>query len=177
MSRRTLWRKFIPGLAAVAVLALILSIVVVRQLRGHEEEGDNAAAEMRDALEHNPALSQRQLPLAYLSEKVAQGVAGSEASGETLSGPSQEEYDNRAFPHTQIAPAQQLADANAYLRAASRAGTPEGQQVLRAAVKSAPVAMPCRLRARPKSVTLSCSRELSRRLVGRRSRCRTPHSS
>ena len=56
---------------------------------------------MTEALEQPPGLASHRLPLAYVSEKLEQ--QGGEASGEIKNGPSQESYDQRAYPRQAIA--------------------------------------------------------------------------
>ena len=61
-------------------------------------------------LEHaDAALMRRHLPLSFIKEKLENG-------GESVSGPSQEQYENRAYPRTTIADTQRRGARSAYLR-------------------------------------------------------------
>src|SRR4051794_1063771 len=63
-------------------------------------------------LEHpEAALMRRHLPLAFVKEKLENG-------GESVSGPSQEKYENRAFPRSTIADMQRRGARSAYQRLA-----------------------------------------------------------
>lgn len=130
MSRRLLsWKVLFPGIVVAAVVALVIGFFVVR---GEEEEG-REGNEIAEALERNPALlNNHSLPLAYVAEKLAQ-QGGGEASGEIVNGPSQEEYDSRAFPRHYVAPPQQAAAAKAFATATARAETAAGQAALKQA--------------------------------------------
>ena len=90
---------------------------------------------MREALEKHPALGDHRLPLAFVSEKLAQ--SGGEASGEIKNGPSQESYDQRALPRKTISSAQQKGAARAFGKARSRPATAAGRAVQRKAAGAA----------------------------------------
>src|SRR5690349_7818322 len=71
-----------------------------REAAEHEGGRDNLSHAMKEALERNPGLAKNRMALAFVSEKLEE--AGGEASGEIVNGPSQESYDQRAFPRTAI---------------------------------------------------------------------------
>ncbi|HEU5034815.1 MAG TPA: hypothetical protein VFT62_08690 [Mycobacteriales bacterium] len=74
--------------------------------------GTHAESLSNFALEHpEVALLHRHLPLAFLREKLENG-------GELVSGPAQEQYDDRAYPRTTIADAQRRGAAAAFHRLA-----------------------------------------------------------
>ena len=83
---------------------------------------------MSEVLERQPSLASHRLALAFVTEKLAKD--GGEASGEVVNGPAQEAYDQRAFPHTYIAPTQQQRARSAFGRARLRAATPSGRATL-----------------------------------------------
>ena len=85
--------------------------------------------EMTEALEKHPGLAAHRLPLAFVAEKLEQ--QGGEASGEIVNGPTQESYDQRAYPREAIAAAQQKNAKAAAERARDR-----GQDRLRRAGSS-----------------------------------------
>jgi hypothetical protein len=105
---------------------------------GEHEEHDSLSNAMREALEHNPSLAKHRLALAFVSEKLEQ--QGGEASGELKNGPSQESYDQRAFPHKYIAPQQQKRSDSAFVRSRQRSSTAQGKATLRQASGVAPAA-------------------------------------
>jgi hypothetical protein len=133
-------------ISVVAVLALVVAalatIAVTRSSQGpsreteREQEGrENPLAAMREALERNPALAEHRLALAFVSEKLEEH--GGEAGGEVLTGPSQEAYDQRAYPRRYIAPLQQSRAGAAFGRARLRATTRTGRATLAAAADRA----------------------------------------
>jgi hypothetical protein len=138
MSRRLFSQKLLfPGAVIAAVLAVVVAFAVVQ--RGESEEG--SGNEIAETLDHNPGLlNNRQLPIAYVAEKLANGKEGGEASSEILNGPSQEEYDARAFPRHYVAPAQRITAANAFANATARAETAAGQVTLKRAQGTSTVA-------------------------------------
>jgi hypothetical protein len=130
MTRRLFsWKLLFPGIVVVAVLAVVAAFVIVRS-----NESEESGNELHEALDHNPGLlNNRQLPIAYVAEKLGQGKEGGEASGEILNGPSQELYDARAYPRHYIAPAQRINNAKAFTTASARASTAAGQAALKKA--------------------------------------------
>jgi len=119
----------------LAVLALVVAVVGAIALRGgsgsarDDEAGERAGShEMTEALEQHPGLASHRLPLAYVSEKLEQ--QGGEASGEIKNGPSQESYDQRAYPRQAIAAAQQKNAKAAAERARGRGRTASGEKVV-----------------------------------------------
>ena len=123
-------KKVFGLLALVAAAVLVIAFAVVRQSGGGGEADGDQGNEILDALQHHPGLANNRLPLAYVAEKLQNG---GEASQEILNGPSQEEYDSRAYPHSYIAPAQVTQDASAYAAALQRASTIGGKALLRKA--------------------------------------------
>jgi len=83
-------------------------------------------------LHDHPRLNKRSMALAFVKEK-----SGGEASGELASGPSQEQYDNRALPRKVIATAQEASSRSAYAQAVVRGASPQGQQAQAAAAGQA----------------------------------------
>lgn len=83
-------------------------------------------------LRDHPRLNKRSMALAFVKEK-----SGGEASGELVSGPSQEQYDNRALPRKVIATAQEASSQSAYAQALVRGASPQGQQAQAAAAGQA----------------------------------------
>ncbi|MGH3496175.1 MAG: hypothetical protein ACRDP1_01745 [Nocardioidaceae bacterium] len=126
------WKFWFPGVVMVAVLAVVLAFVVAN--RGgpggspREEAGPAGNHEMTEMLDRYPGLASHRLPIAYVTEKLAQ--SGGEASGELLNGPAQEQYDQRAFPHSYIAPAQQSRAEQAYSTALARGSTQAGRALI-----------------------------------------------
>jgi hypothetical protein len=128
--------------SVVASFVLVAAAVGFALSRGgadgkeREHEARGASHEMREALEKHPALrKQRMMPLAFTSEKLAQQSGDPEATGEIQNGPNQESYDQRAYPHEVIDPAQQRRSARAAARAADRATTVKGRTVLASALR------------------------------------------
>jgi len=122
-------RKLIAsGVAIVAAGALVATFALVRSADEGDGEPGNQIAEVLG--QHPSLLNSRQLPIAYVAQKLAQQDASGEAGGEVVNGPAQEAYDARAYPHRWIAPTQQSRAATSYVAAAQRALTPAGQQVL-----------------------------------------------
>ena len=134
--RRT--RLAIAGVAAVAVVgASTGAFVLTRDTSKDHGEEVAGSHEMREALEKHPGLAKVRQPLAFVAEKLEQ--QGGEASGEIVNGPNQETYDQRAFPRTSIATAQQKGAANAYGKAKARSRTASGRATLRTAAGTAAV--------------------------------------
>ncbi|MBO0827447.1 MAG: hypothetical protein J2P24_06670 [Streptosporangiales bacterium] len=127
VSRRN---KLLIGVAALAVVAVVLALVAPWRFsgRGGEEEGSKRLAE---ALEKHPGLAKHRLPLAYVSEKLEEH--GGEASREVTDGPAQEAYDARALPRQSVAEAQQDKAETAFQRARTRYGSATGKTTLRKA--------------------------------------------
>ena len=94
---------------------------------GEQGEEDRSRV-LGEALEKRPALADHRMPLAFVAEKLEQ--QGGEGSGEIVNGPSQESYDQRAYPREAIATTQQQAAQRAGLAATQRARTAEGRGVL-----------------------------------------------
>ena len=126
------------------VVALVGTFVVSRSGGRTDAEGTKRAGnhEMSEVLERQPSLASHRLALAFVTEKLAKD--GGEASGEVVNGPAQEAYDQRAFPHTYIAPTQQQRARSAFGRARLRAATPSGRATLAksAAAPTAPAWLP-----------------------------------
>ena len=101
----------------------------------HEGGRDNLSHAMKEALERNPGLAKNRLALAFVSEKLEE--QGGEASGEIVNGPSQESYDQRAYPRTAIASAQQKKAKESYGQAKKRGSTASGEAAARTAAGSA----------------------------------------
>ncbi len=129
-------------LAAFALVAAAVGFALSAGGGGGGKDHDEAEArgaghEMREALEKHPGLNkQRMMPLAYLSEKVAQADGDPEATGEIQNGPNQESYDQRAYPRQVIDPAQQKQSARAAEQAVERATTPEGRAALARSIQA-----------------------------------------
>lgn len=122
------WKILFSGFVVVAVLGVVAAMAVVHTGESEGEHGN----EIHEALDRNPALlNNHSLPLAYVAEQLAK--QGGEASGEILNGPSQEQYDQRAFPRHYVASAQQAAAAKAFAIATARAKTAAGQSALKRA--------------------------------------------
>ncbi len=138
MSRRWLsWKFPFPAIVVVAVAVIVTAFLVVRQPgsptnRDADSDADHGS-ELMEALESHPGLAANRLPIAYVAEQLDQQKGGGEATGEVLNGPSQEDYDARAYPHRWILPAQQAGAANAFTAAAARAKTEAGQSLLQQA--------------------------------------------
>lgn len=122
----------------VGAAALLVGVGAVSLTSGGGSGGDHQEAvdqqgsqQMAETLAKNPSLASHRLPLAFVTEKLNQ--QGGEASGEIVNGPSQEAYDQRAFPHAYIAPQQQALAAQSYIRANLRGKTASGQALLRQA--------------------------------------------
>ncbi|CAN5550298.1 exo-alpha-sialidase [soil metagenome] len=120
-------------LVLVVVTALVVAVVGLSMLRtrgdGSSPEARQVGShEMMEALEKHPGLAAHRLPLAFVAEKLEQ--QGGEASGEIVNGPAQEAYDQRAFPRTTIADAQQKNAKAAFARAKTRAKSADGRQTL-----------------------------------------------
>jgi hypothetical protein len=134
-------RVIIASIAVVAVVAVSAGTYAMTRSDGKSEAArereHSGSHEMREALEKHPALGNHRLPLAFVSEKLAQ--SGGEASGEIKNGPSQEAYDQRALPRKTIASAQQKGAARAFGKARSRSATAEGRSVQRTAAGAAAV--------------------------------------
>ena len=132
-------RVIIASIAVVAVVAVSAGTYAMTRSDGkseaERERERSGSHEMREALEKHPALGNHRLPLAFVSEKLAQ--SGGEASGEIKNGPSQEAYDQRALPRKTIASAQQKGAARAFGKARSRSATAEGRSVQRTAAGAA----------------------------------------
>lgn len=125
VSRRS---KLLIGVAALAVIAVVLALVVPRFT---ELGGEDESKRMSEALEKHPGLAKHRLPLAYVSEKLEE--QGGEANREATSGPAQESYDERALPRHAIAAAQQDHAETAFQKARSRAASANGRTTLRRA--------------------------------------------
>jgi len=130
-------RALIACIAVVAVVVVSAGTYALTRSDGtsEAERERSGSHEMREALEKHPALGDHRLPLAFVSEKLAQ--SGGEASGEIKNGPSQESYDQRALPRKTISSAQQKGAARAFGKARSRSATPEGRAVQRQAAGAA----------------------------------------
>lgn len=134
----------------VAIVALILATFSVVALTGSSggskaptagrEGRDNASKAMREALLRRPALAKNRLALAYVTEKLEQ--QGGEASGEVKNGPSQESYDQRAFPHKYIGDTQRKSSSSAFGRAQQRSNTTSGQNTLARTAGASPARVP-----------------------------------
>ncbi|MDQ6642731.1 MAG: hypothetical protein M3Y66_09585, partial [Actinomycetota bacterium] len=134
-------RLVISVVAILAVIAAASTVALTRSSTGsHEAAGaragdtpghDNLSAAMREALKSRPSLASHRLALAYVTEKLKK--QGGEASGELVSGPSQESYDQRAFPHKYIAAGQQQGASSAFVRARQRSNTAAGRATLSSA--------------------------------------------
>ncbi|MDX6371215.1 MAG: hypothetical protein QOD98_203 [Nocardioidaceae bacterium] len=139
MSKKS--RILVSLLAVSALVAAVVGFALSGggggSSKNREPEARGAGHEMRDALEKRPGLNkQRMMPLAFISEKGAQQEGDPEATGEIQNGPNQESYDQRAYPHEVVDPAQQRTSARAAARAAQRATTAEGRTVLGRALKT-----------------------------------------
>ncbi len=120
------------ALVSVMVVAVVAAVIATFSIVHFTTSGSDQGNEIAEAIDHSPGLlSSRQLPIAYVAEKLA-GQDG-EASSEILNGPSQEQYDARAYPHKYIASAQRIAAAHAFTSAAARAKTAAGQSALKRA--------------------------------------------
>ncbi len=80
-------RAIIASIAVVAVVAVSAGTYALTRSDGtsEAEREHSGSHEMREALEKHPALGDHRLPLAFVSEKLAQ--SGGEASGEIKNGP------------------------------------------------------------------------------------------
>ena len=113
------------AVAAAGALALRDGPGASRHDEAREHQGSNA---MTEALEKHPSLASHRLPLAFVAEKLEQ--QGGEVGGEIVNGPNQESYDQRAYPHKTVAPAQQRRAKAAAVRARNRARTAVGAREL-----------------------------------------------
>jgi hypothetical protein len=151
-----LWQLLAGGVALVGVLVLVGALLFANHRsspsrdsdeqagaettegsESHSEDADHDSGGFAESLKEHPSLGKRQLPLAFVNEKLEQ--SGGEASGEVNNGPSQEEYDQRAYPHVYIRPERQRAAAQAYVQAKARAQTPAGRRQLGEAFGAAKV--------------------------------------
>ncbi|MGI8577656.1 MAG: WD40/YVTN/BNR-like repeat-containing protein [Nocardioidaceae bacterium] len=126
------WKLIMPLVAVFALIIGVGAFFVVKGSVANEKQeaiNEHGSKQMAEALDRNPSLASHRLPLAYVAEKLDQN--GGEASGEILNGPSQQEYDQRAYPHTYIAPQQQTLAAQAFTAANLRGKTASGQALLR----------------------------------------------
>jgi Bacterial Ig-like domain (group 3) len=130
-------RVLVSVVAAFVLIAAGVGLTMARgggtdgKQRERETEARGAGHEMREALEKHQTLNkQRMMPLAFLSEKLAQASGDPEATGEIQNGPNQESYDQRAYPKTVIEPVQQRRASQAADRLSDRAKTSAGRQVL-----------------------------------------------
>jgi uncharacterized membrane protein (UPF0136 family) len=135
-------RILVSVVASLALIAAAVGFVLARgggadSKERREAEARGASHEMREALEKHSSLNkQRAIPLAFISEKLAQQSGDPEATGEIQNGPSQESYDQRAYPHKVIDAAQQHGSARAAARVADRATTKQGRDVLADSLQS-----------------------------------------
>lgn len=133
--------------AILAVIVATFSVVVLTRSSGgsHDpaakrEGGSDVAKAMREALERHPSLAKNRMALAYVSEKLEK--QGGEASGEVKNGPSQESYDQRAFPHKYIAATQRKGSDAAFGRARQRSNTAAGRSTLARTAGASPATVP-----------------------------------
>ena len=145
MSAHSQRRTLLSVLVVVALVVAVVGAFALRTGGGGKARDREAAAErtgsheMAEALEKHPGLARNRLPLAFVSEKLEQ--QGGEASGEIVNGPNQESYDERAFPRTAIAAAQQRNAKAAAAQAKARGRTGGGETTLATAQgTAAPVA-------------------------------------
>lgn len=155
-----LWKLILPGVALVATLIVLSALLLTsggsspnsRDRQAAERTGEGAgdqqgervggepsdsqaeataAGGIAETLKEYPGLAGHRLPIAFVTEKLEQ--QGGEATGEIRNGPSQEQYDQRAYPHKYIEPQRQRVAARAFLQAKSRGLTAAGQQQIRKA--------------------------------------------
>ncbi|HET6817128.1 MAG TPA: hypothetical protein VFH66_07885 [Mycobacteriales bacterium] len=100
----------IGGVTFVSALLAASANVAAPHVRGLAPSSAARESLANFALEHpEAALMHRHLPLAFIKEKLENGA-------ESVSGPSQEQYENRAYPRSTIADKQRRAARAAYLR-------------------------------------------------------------
>ncbi len=116
-------KRHLPtGRARAATAAGVAVLVGVGALAATNGEaifeklgGDHGNESLQEFVKEHPRLNVHSGAIAFAREKLEQ--QGGEGSGETLSGPAQEQYDARAFPRTTIAAAQSNGARSAFVKA------------------------------------------------------------
>jgi hypothetical protein len=107
------------GTAAVAVgiaALVMLGVFVVPGLVRHGED-ESGEASLREFARERAAINARRLPIAVIREKLEHGK---EAGGEAVSGPAQQQVDQRAYPRAYVETKRARAARAAFRAAPSR---------------------------------------------------------
>src|SRR4051794_2706535 len=102
---------------AVAIAALLsVAVLVVPSLVRHEED-QSGEASLREFARERAGINARRLPIAVMREKLEKGK---EAGGEAVSGPAQQQVDQRAYPRAYVETKRALAARRSFRAAPSR---------------------------------------------------------
>jgi hypothetical protein len=107
------------GTAAVAVAIAALAALAVLVLPGlvRHDEDESGEASLREFARERAGIGARRLPIAIVREKLEKGK---EAGGEVVSGPAQQQVDQRAYPRAYVESKRALAGRRAFRAAPSR---------------------------------------------------------